>query len=329
MNRLVGRSKGFTLIELLVVIAIIAILIALLLPAVQQAREAARRSSCKSNLKQLGVALHNFHDTYGNLPPGGRNDDAYIVAWRVNILPMIEQSTIFDTMTGDGVVVINQPGDLASCGGNFDSCRGSQGQLGSLNSNADAASKTVLSVYMCPSDILPETDDDGWGKANYNACIGSFTTNWNSGDQLKGDQMNGAFTHANDNDFHELKWIKFRDITDGQSNTILVGEVTESQNRSSTNNGHGTFPVWAGGNNDASWNNGVHHDGNAVAFAHSNFFINRRTGNESDVSFGSQHTGGAQFVFGDGAVKFLSENIDGVLYERLGARNDGQPVELP
>ena len=94
-----STQRGFTLIELLVVIAIIAILIAILLPAVQQAREAARRMSCQNNMKQLGLAMHNFHDTYGNFPVGVTDDDMNNWGWGVYLLPYIEQNNIYDNMT--------------------------------------------------------------------------------------------------------------------------------------------------------------------------------------------------------------------------------------
>src|SRR3954464_9087927 len=102
-----GRNNrlGFTLIELLVVVAIIAVLIALLLPAVQAAREAARRSQCQNNLKQLGLALHNFHDTNKKLPVGEHNDDNNSYSWRVWILPFIEQGPLYNQMISNGLWV--------------------------------------------------------------------------------------------------------------------------------------------------------------------------------------------------------------------------------
>ncbi len=330
MHRNACRSRvGFTLIELLVVIAIIAILIALLLPAVQQAREAARRSSCKSNLKQIGVALHNFHDTYGNLPPGGFDNDSDRIGWRVNILPMLEQSTVYEQMTNNGVVVVNTQSDITACttGTNVGDCEAGR-DPNVFNADATVAGQTFLSVYTCPSDVLPEFDDDGWGKANYCGNAGSETNEWN-GQNLEGTEQDGMLCHSNDDNPSRIVFVKFRDVTDGTSNTIMVGEVSESANVTRSNAASARFPIWIGGNNDASCCNGFREHGAISRLTGGAFFVNRQAGDESDASFGSQHTGGAQFVFGDGAVRFLSENIDSGLYHNLGSRNDGLPVELP
>ena len=142
-----SARTGFTLIELLVVIAIIAILIALLLPAVQQAREAARRMSCKNNLKQIGVAMHNFHDTYQELPAGyGFNDIANAAnwtkawGWGARILPYIEQENLYNLL-GVGTREFDQalPGNNSS----------------SWPADMVAAIRTPIAIYRCPSDITP------------------------------------------------------------------------------------------------------------------------------------------------------------------------------
>lgn len=323
--------KGFTLIELLVVIAIIAILVALLLPAVQQAREAARRTSCKSNMKQLGVALHNFHDTYGNLPVAGFDDDADAIGWRVSLLPQLEQSPLYETLKTEGVIIINGKGDVSKCTTttSVDVCDNPGRRINGMTTIARDAGKIPLSVYTCPSDILAEFDNDGYAKANYNACVGSNAVDWNIGTVLDGSKQNGAMSHANHNNPANARFLKFADITDGSANTILVGEVSISLNRTPTVTNHGVYPIWLGGNNNASWNNGLHHDGNMIGLTGPQFPINGKVGAESDVSFGSQHTGGAQFVFGDGSVHFLSENVDSTVYAALGGRNDGVSVSIP
>ncbi|NQV25774.1 MAG: DUF1559 domain-containing protein [Rhodopirellula sp.] len=147
--------KGFTLIELLVVIAIIAILVALLLPAVQQAREAARRSQCKNNLKQIGVALHNYHDVFSCLPNGtvASAVGGWGTSWWVRILPYTDQPALFEQMDFNGA----HPGWTHNTGaeGGFPTSAGYR--------NGQAASRNPISFMMCPSSPLPKLHDTGGG----------------------------------------------------------------------------------------------------------------------------------------------------------------------
>ena len=337
-----GSRRGFTLIELLVVIAIIAILIALLLPAVQQAREAARRSTCKNNLKQIGIALHNHHDTYGSFPPGSLDDDNRQLGWSVYILPYMDQGPIFNILTSNGAWFFHK------VGGTYMTPDGSNGgyvqtdnssctihmqvdQLGNATTHPAvlAAFKTVLPAYVCPSDILPPADDAGYAKSNYAGCAGSVISpgSWSScgGGGVQGNVANGILTYANNNT-NGWSW-SFRDITDGSSNTILVGEVSVSDNVSPSVVNNANFPKWTGG--DASGGCAAYSYGNGLKLTNASFFINLRTGTNSRAAFGSQHVGGAQFLFGDGTVRFLSENISLVTYAALGGRNDSVPVQVP
>ncbi len=257
------RSRSaFTLIELLVVIAIIAILIALLLPAVQQAREAARRSSCKSNLKQMGIALHNYHDTHGLLPFGIIDDNSH--GWGSMLLPALEQGNLYEDLDTNQAATIN----------------------------CDAAEDTVLSVFSCPSSTQPDNwnSGGGCGKTNYRGNRGAA-----SGTGL-------LFIGSR---------IRFRDITDGQSNTVAIGEAHWTDDDEN-------FPIWAGarGDNDQPGfraSTQADHSINVV---------------DSDAAR-SLHTGGAQFCFGDGSVHFLSENVNWALYQNLMQRDDGNPVQIP
>lgn len=345
--------SGFTLIELLVVIAIIAILIALLLPAVQQAREAARRSTCKNNLKQIGIALHNHHETYGSFPPGALDDDNRQLAWSVYILPSMDQGPIYDTLTTGGAWFFPKVSGRYKTpdGSNSGFVHTDNGtctphmQVDVLDNNTAilAAFQTTLPAFTCPSDILPEKDNNGYGKSNYHGNAGSIIVNpantgqtWSGCAQLKGNVANGVLNYANDN---TNAWsYSFRDITDGASNTIFVGEVTESGLDDTQNNNNSrqvsasvtasrNYPKWTGGDVDGGCNG--YFRGNGLKLTNRSMFINRRTGNESSAAFGSQHTGGAQFLFGDGTVRFLSENIDVTTYEALGGRNDGLVVAVP
>lgn len=339
--------RAFTLVELLVVIAIIGILVALLLPAIQSAREAARRTQCTNNLKQLGVALHNFHDTYGRFPVGQPDDDNNNYAWAAYLLPFAEQQAIYDELVAGGAALVyNKGGDnravhtaiqqgtgpaLPTLTNNTDSynwwCQ-------IANNHGDSAAKTVLDGFLCPSDVLPETDNNGYGKSNYCCCLGddspwtSASPSWSSPSGQSG-QM-GMFRLAQTNYYHFA--TRFSDITDGTSNVIAIGEVSVTANVSGGDIGK-VFPLWAGGNNDwagqwriSSW---------ARLTGPACYINNRTVANTvvglswSDFSYGSMHPGGAQFLLADGSVVFLDESIDTTTYAYLGAIQDGNPVQLP
>ncbi len=361
-----GVSRGgFTLIELLVVIAIIAVLVALLLPAVQQARESARRSQCKNNLKQLGVGFSTFEETYGNYPVGMTDDDGKNFGWGAYILPYMDQQAMYDNLVNAGMWVFPRGGtplltldtntalstdsSLAFTNG-FGVAVGAGGgnlHLEVQHGHYNAVIKSVLPSYICPSDVLPDKDDDGYGKSNYCGSSGSYAGT-GAGDWYgcaNGNlrrQQNGIFIYANQNTDSYV--VKVRDVSDGTSNTIAIGEVSESANVTRLNIGHGAFGHWAGGNNDGGcngWQSGGGHLRLAGAttlgtafYSGPIFPINSTsTGaapNVSDASFGSKHTGGAQFVMADGSVRFLSENISMNTYADIAGRNEGNVInDLP
>ena len=299
------RRRGFTLIELLVVIAIIAVLIALLLPAVQQAREAARRSQCKNNLKQFGLAMHNYHDTYRVFPPGWIGVDPVTramaahhggsgVGWGTLILPMMDQAPLYNRF--DFNVPINAP------------------------ANAPLI-KTVLPAFVCPSDTAPSTtwkiDQEGspgtvlaeLATANYVAAFGS--------EQLDGCENTPGTAPVtaqgqcvgNGSLYHNSR-IGLRDIVDGSSSTIFIGErKTKPQS--------GWWSTWSG----------MVPEGEEA--------FQRILGSLDHVpnhpathfdDFSSYHVGGTHFVLADGHVRFVSENIDSQLYRALGTIQGGETV---
>ncbi len=336
---------GFTLIELLVVIAIIAILIALLLPAVQQAREAARRSQCKNNLKQFGIALSNFHDTYNRFPVAMADDDTNNWGWGVYLLPYLDQAPMYQQLTKGTnststtftpIVLVYQPGNHTFPSGtnNIDSTGSGQ----NVNSGNYPGIKNTLNAFVCPSDTLPQTNNAGIGKSNYCANIGAILTGSGGWGGPSGQTMNGGLAWDNYN--YASYHTDFAALTDGASNTIMIGEVTQSTCVRNSINNNTWFPVWTGGNTHGSQSPGFIGWGSFARTTNASYPINTPanlsstspscgTGDNSDRAFGSQHVGGAQFVFGDGSVHFLSQNINALVYQGLGTRNGGEAVSTP
>lgn len=355
------HSRAFTLVELLVVIAIIGILVALLLPAIQAAREAARRTQCANNLKQLGVALHNFHDTYKRFPVGQPDDDNDNYSWSAYLLPFVEQQAIYDTLRAGGAAIVydkggsnvqvhasivEQPSSPFPAGHPVANTDNYNWYAQVRNNHGNSAAMTVLPAFICPSDILPQTDNNGYGKSNYACSLGSDTpwvnyftangaTSWTAPSGQTG--QDGVFRLAQDNSNHYVTNMGL--ITDGTSNVLAIGEVTVSSNVHPTQTGR-VFPLWAGGNND--WNGQWRISSWArvagpVAFL--NNFLPTYTSTLaagpvnslyfSDYSFGSRHPGGAHFLLADGSVRFLDEAIDTTNYANLASINDGNSVTLP
>jgi prepilin-type N-terminal cleavage/methylation domain-containing protein len=310
------QKRGFTLIELLVVIAIIAILVALLLPAVQQAREAARRSTCKNQLKQLGLALHNYHDVYGVFVPGltGTNSGSRSNGGRLSgffgLLPFMDQAPLYEAMTGD-------PG----------SNQGSVPWDG--NGNVPWMS-THLAALNCPSDVLQRRDR---GKNSYCFNKGDRATELENREIERVRGMFGGWTPFSE-----------RDVTDGTSNTIAMSELRKSvsyggdnleifgQNRKNTSGVQSNPSLCLATidpNNPDRFVAGS--DGDRVrgdrwldarpSFTGFQTILppnspscvnggNNEDPNNAVYSAASAHTGGVHALFTDGAVRFISNNID-------------------
>ena len=328
-----SRPRAFTLIELLVVIAIIAILIGLLLPAVQKVREAAARAKCTNNLKQIGIALHAFHDVNGALPVGMHDDDAESWCWRVHILPYMEQQPMFQALLASGMWLPPSPG--RANGGNVDSAFGSRPTVqGTWGNNA---AQVVIQPYVCPSDVLPDKSSRGAAKSNYvgnsgnRALFGSAT--WNGCASAKGSVQNGLLLYANDNN---NTWVvRFADIADGLSNTFAAGEVTVSQNVTPANTADANFPGWAGrnaGTSSVSSCNGFYRQPAMKLAEGVNFPLNMwrtaPTNTQSAATFGSQHTGGANFLLGDGSTRFLRDSVAPANYTAAASRNGNETLPI-
>jgi prepilin-type N-terminal cleavage/methylation domain-containing protein/prepilin-type processing-associated H-X9-DG protein len=330
-----SRRPAFTLIELLVVIAIIAILIALLVPAVQKVREAAARAQCQNNEKQIGLALHGYHDTYKKFPVGQYDDDNRNWGWISFMLPHVEQGGAYNKLINDPNVNNRMwlpPGGGGGPNGlNIDNLPDNQENVNTTT--GAGVTRTVLAIFQCPSDILPAIQPGGQrnAKTNYLANIGHYDGPglWfaKSGSytstvcaQPKGSVQNGILLLANDN--NQTWTTNLVSVLDGSSNTVLVGEITRTRDVTETNN---NMPVWAGGNpNNAGCGGNVRRVGNYFRFMDTQFFLNRKAGEQSNASFGSQHAGGANFLFGDGSVRFITDSISMAAYKAMASRNGGE-----
>jgi prepilin-type N-terminal cleavage/methylation domain-containing protein/prepilin-type processing-associated H-X9-DG protein len=296
------RERGFTLIELLVVIAIIAVLIALLLPAVQKVREAANKSRCQNNLKQLGLALHNYHDANGKLPPGGVGGvNTNGLSWHVFILPYIEQGNLYSQ------VKWTPPFQT----------------LGYLDNKAIAL--TRIPIYLCPSS-LPQNERTTFNTAPNSEFVNGaapYSTHYygNMGPKGPGYMVIGT-THggyATQGVLGVDTQIRLTDIADGTSNTFLVGEIAFSD--TSSNPGYRIWNRGCGGSNaspSASVCGGCKNVANGINVTKFN------SSNFNDISFGSNHSGGANFTLCDGSVRFLTESISLTLYRATASRDGGE-----
>ena len=328
--------RAFTLIELLVVIAIIAILIALLLPAVQQAREAARRTQCRNNLKQIGLAMHNYHDVHLSFPPGQVRDwnagplgaiwgsegrDANW-GWPVFLLPMIEQTALYNQL---------QPGTLLL-------------HQATANPTLLHNMQQPLAAFRCASDVGPALNDyrqvpnGGGGNANCTSgCVPLAMSNYVASNDSYDIKRTLNISWRRTNGMMDQTIIisprKIRDVTDGTSNTMMIGERAYNLSGFSGSFTAGAGVVY-GTNGDSERQN---QQGMVYTMGCGRFPINCTDTQDCSRGFSSPHTGGVFFLMGDGAVRFISENIDhdpstdtvdvpviNSTYEELIAINDGQ-----
>jgi len=309
----VGKMKrrGFTLIELLVVIAIIAILIALLLPAVQQAREAARRTSCKNNMKNMGLAMHNYHDTIGVFPFGF---DERETMWHAMILPQIEQTPLYNTL------IWAESGD-----GNWSS--------GSANEDACEA---LISVFRCPSQPGPLQYDnqniDSRASVSYRAVAGGNVVSDDESTVPSGHPV-VALEHQSglDGMFYGCSSTRVRDITDGTSNTVMIGEsrtepgfVKDGQGMDYWQMGSPQTGGWdcnPGDKGGTEYSEGL---GSMYGKINSKITDPAVAGVIMELSFGSFHVGGCHFAMADGSARFVSENTDQGILRGLGSIGGGE-----
>ena len=294
--------RGFTLIELLVVIAIIAVLIALLLPAVQQAREAARRSQCKNNLKQIGLAMHNYHDTFRAFPPGQFNylssdltGSVNRYCWMQMILPYIDQAPLYNQFAP-----YMSSASLATVAYNWPSVG------------------TVIPSLMCPSDPAgPKTTSASGPQGfhgNYVASAGSTVFGSNGG----GGSLNGMF--------FPFSKINVRDVSDGLSNTLMMAEIIVVTDTASNDFRGRYYNSWEGNVLVSTLNPPNTSVGDVASYCVSTTSAPCAANTSSNVnqSARSYHTGGVHSGLADGSVRFISSNISTVTWNSLGTRATGE-----
>jgi prepilin-type N-terminal cleavage/methylation domain-containing protein/prepilin-type processing-associated H-X9-DG protein len=309
------RNRGFTLVELLVVIAIIGILIALLLPAVQAAREAARRAQCCNHLRQIGLALHNYHTARKAFPPGayyhGFATEKQRGSILIYLLSYLEQQIVYDRFD------FSCQTDNQWYGAGSGDCLRRQ-FIGSI----------VIPMYLCPSDTSPTVIGE-MAKYNYAASTGPCRLGDNPSCSCGEDWSRWAtapYSDATDFAGPFTRWpvaTRISDCRDGLSNTIYFGEVrpecSDHVRRGwvATNNGNGLISTVVPINYDSC-------DADATAPP-----CRRPCNHGTELGFKSCHVGGANFLFGDGSIHFLSEEIDHQNYQYLGDRDDGQAARIP
>jgi len=316
--------QGFTLVELLVVIAIIGVLVALLLPAVQAAREAARRMQCSNNLRQLGLALHNYHDVNQSFPMNYRPVLGGTYSWMQAILPLIEQQSLYSQITVGGTVAL---------------------------SNNTMVANTVIKTFRCPSDgltrngLMTNASDGGGTKAvtNYKASSGAYwpwqivnkaNVRWPDGQDLNAqsngllfcdgfmcsnsygspasDQTPGPSNQPLGMGFVFKNTLRFQSITDGTSNSFAVGEA---------------IPAWS----QWSWwynqNASVATCGLPLNYKRGIDKLDQFVGQwQRNYSFYSLHPAGANFAMCDASVRFIPDNIDTSTYRALATVEAGDSI---
>jgi prepilin-type N-terminal cleavage/methylation domain-containing protein len=335
-------NRGFTLVELLVVIAIIGVLVALLLPAVQAAREAARRTQCTNNLKQLGLAAHNYHDVYSAFPPGvsryTRSASAGVPgyasldqSWATRLLPFLEQTTI--------QISYELPGTSWT---------------GASAGPGTATSKIMLPVFLCPSDVKKPVRGtsaiSAYAPTNYVACTGDDQRFVRA---TSGNSWDGRPQRLHQGMFRTSSWVSLGDAIDGTSNSMAFSEVRLGGPLGNglliSNDGAGGLVNCLAGAPTGNVNNDYPRGWSwyAAKYAHSWGYtalippndqvtlragydcIGEQTGSEVGLGARSWHPGGVLVAMGDGSTRFVSETIDIVAWRAAATIAGKEAIQLP
>jgi prepilin-type N-terminal cleavage/methylation domain-containing protein/prepilin-type processing-associated H-X9-DG protein len=297
-----SARRGFTLVELLVVIAIIGILIALLLPAVQAAREAARRSQCSNNLKQVGLALHNYHDTQQCFPPGDITVNR--MGTLAFILPQMEQTALYDQLSAAGAFIGRNTGTPPLW----------QEIPAIVSTGTPPLAKSVVKGYICPSDPtsdlnerMKSNDRGAFGKSNY---VGVFTAvTYDAAGVKTADRLATFYNNSK---------TSFRNIIDGTSNTLIIAE----RSAKSPHNGS----MWMGWHDLPGPITNSYEFSTRVRIIRLSSDVEYAINGTNAFASSSSHPGGAQFLLGDGSVRFLSETINIRTFAALGTIDGGEAI---
>ncbi len=315
------RPTGFTLVELLVVIAIIGVLVALLLPAVQAAREAARRTQCTNNLRQVSLAMHNYHDSNRSFPIGatsayqtdGPGVGSREQTWMIGLLPYIEQGNLYDALRP---FMATTPASEWS------------------NNDKVPAAGLAIPMLVCPSDPNSPKLTSHWGAThdyndgfcgNYAACAGSQKITAGAATSIAGTatNLNGTFMHLTATDFGSIR--------DGTSNTIMVGEIIAVKDPSGERDWRGRyyrgkhlgvlFSTLEGPNSKIP--------DELIRCVNDKFApCTQGSGDPGVMYTRSQHPGGSHIGLGDGSARFMNDGIDRLVFQAMGTRQGGEPISF-